>query len=113
MDFDPRLDEMRAHRAFRDLQLQRPERHAIVVADLALLLDAENLVEIDPRDRGEGRARLSLRRGEARIVLGQIDLADEDMAASTVVIPASLSSLTSRSCSVPNIRSERPRACGE
>ena len=77
VDFDPRLDEMRAHRAFRDLQFQPPERHAVVVADLALLLDAEDVVEIDPGDRGEGGARLSLRRSEARIVLRKIDLAEE------------------------------------
>ena len=35
------------------------------------------------------------------------------LAASIVRIPASLSSLTSRSCNVPNARSERPLACGE
>ena len=47
MDLDPRLDEMRPHRAFRDLQLQRSVGHAIVVHDLALLLDAQDLVEVD------------------------------------------------------------------
>ena len=77
VDFDPRPDEMRAHRAFRDLQFQRPERHAIVVADLALLLHAEDFGEINAGDRGEGRAFAGWLDGEARVVLGQIDLADE------------------------------------
>ncbi len=36
MDLDSRLDEVRAHRAFGDLQLQRAIRHAIVMADLPL-----------------------------------------------------------------------------
>ena len=44
---DPRLDEMRAHRAFRDLQLERPVGDAIVVAYLPFLLDAQDLVEVD------------------------------------------------------------------
>jgi hypothetical protein len=50
---DPRLDEMRAHWAFGDLQFQRPVGDAIVVADLPLLFDAQYLVEVDARDRGE------------------------------------------------------------
>ena len=62
VDLDPRLDEVRPQRAFRDLQLERPVGHAIVVADLALLLHAQDLVEVDARDRGEGRARLRRRR---------------------------------------------------
>jgi hypothetical protein len=40
MDLDPRPDEMRTHRALRDLQLQGPVGDAIVVADLPLLFDA-------------------------------------------------------------------------
>src|SRR5208337_2841662 len=77
VDLDPRLDEVRTQRAFGDLQFERAVGHAIVVAHLALLLDAQDLVEIDARDRGEGRAGLSRRCGEALIVGGQIDLADE------------------------------------
>jgi len=38
--FHARLDEMGAQRAFRYLQLEPVERHAIIVADLTLLLDA-------------------------------------------------------------------------
>src|SRR5271166_3982607 len=77
VDLDPRLDEVRTQRAFGDLQFERAVGHAIVVAHLALLLDAQDLVEIDARDRGEGQAGLSRRCGEALIVGGQIDLADE------------------------------------
>jgi hypothetical protein len=54
VDLDPRPDEVRAHRALRDLQFQRPVGDAIVVADLPLLFDAQDLVEIDARDRREG-----------------------------------------------------------
>ena len=74
---DPRLNEMRAQRAFRDLQLERPVGDAIVLSDLALLLNAQDLVEIDAKDRGEARARLSRRDREARVVGGQVDVAEE------------------------------------
>ncbi len=49
VDVDPHLrpDEMSPHRALRDLQFQLPVGNAVVVADLALLLDAQDLVEID------------------------------------------------------------------
>ena len=113
VDLDPRLDEVRTQRAFGDLQFERAVGHAIVVADLALLLDAQDLAEIDARDRGEGRAGLSRRCGEALIVGGQMTSRMKALAASIEVIPASLSSFTSRSCKVWNARSERPRACGE
>jgi hypothetical protein len=53
MDLDPRLDEVRAHRALRDLQLQGPVGDAIVVSDLALLLNSQDLVEIDACNRDE------------------------------------------------------------
>ena len=56
VDLDPRLDEMGPHRAFRDLELQRAVGDAIVMADLALLLDAQDLVEVDAGNGGEGRA---------------------------------------------------------
>src|SRR5580698_8412228 len=46
VDLDPRLDEMGPHRAFGDLQFQRSVGHAIVLADLALLLAAQDLVEV-------------------------------------------------------------------
>jgi hypothetical protein len=40
------------------LQLERSERHAIVVADLTLLLHAQDLVEAHSRERSEGRTGL-------------------------------------------------------
>jgi hypothetical protein len=79
VDLDPRLDEMRPHRAFGNLPFQRPIGDAIVVADLALLLDAQNLVEIDARDRREGRALAGWLNGEAGVVLRQVDVADESV----------------------------------
>jgi hypothetical protein len=59
VDLDPRLDEMGPHRAFGDLQFQRPVGDAIVVADLPLLLDAQDLIEIDAWNGREGRAEPS------------------------------------------------------
>ena len=53
-DLDPRLDEVRAQRARRDLQLQPVERHAIVVANLTFFLDAKDLTEIGSGDGNEG-----------------------------------------------------------
>ena len=68
---------MGPHRAFRDLQFERPVGDAIVMADLALLLDAQDLVEIDARNGRESGAFAGRRDGEAGVVGGQIDLADE------------------------------------
>ena len=97
VDLDPRLDQMGPHRALRDLQLERPVGDAIVVADLPLLLEAQDLVEIDAGDGREGRALVRRLNGEAGVVGGQIDVAEEDVGRLDVVIPASLNSLTSRS----------------
>jgi hypothetical protein len=77
VDLDPRLDEMRAHWAFGDLELERPVGDAIVLADLALLLDAQDLVEIDARNGREGRALAGRIDGEAGVVLRQVDVRDE------------------------------------
>src|SRR5208337_2015350 len=69
VDLDPRLDEVRTQRAFGDLQFERAVGHAIVVAHLALLLDAQDLVEIDARDRrdpGEPDPRVKPEDGPAR-----------------------------------------------
>ena len=79
VDLDPRLDEMRPHRALRDLQLQGPVGDAIVVANLPLLFDAQDLVEIDARNGREGRALAGRIDGEAGVVVGQIDVADESV----------------------------------
>jgi hypothetical protein len=48
VDLDPRLDEVGPHRAFGDLQFQRPVGDAIVVHDLTFLLHAQDLIEIAP-----------------------------------------------------------------
>src|ERR1700738_4188547 len=67
-DLDPRLDEVCAQRARRNLQLQPIERHAIVVADLTFFLNAKDLAKIDRGDGDEGRAFLFGLHGKARIV---------------------------------------------
>jgi hypothetical protein len=77
VDLDPRPDEMRPHRALRDLELERPVGDAIVMADLALLLDAQDLVEIDARNRRESGAFAGRRDGEAGVVSGQVTPANE------------------------------------
>jgi hypothetical protein len=68
---------MGAHRAFGDLQLERAVGDAIVLADLALLLDAQDLVEVDAGNGREGRALTRRIDGEAGVVLRQIDVAEE------------------------------------
>ena len=70
---------MGTHRALRDLQLQGPVGDAIVVADLPLLFDAQDLVEIDARDRREGRALAGRLNRKARVVGWRIDVADESV----------------------------------
>jgi hypothetical protein len=110
---DPRAHEMGPHRALRDLQFERPVGHAIVLADLPLLLDAQDVVEVDAGNGREGRARAGRLDREAGVVFRQIAVARKALAASTSVTPASLSSFGNRSCSVWNARSERPRAWGE
>ena len=77
VDLDPRLDEMGPHRAFRDLELQRAVGDAIVMADLALLLDAQDLVEVDAGNGGEGRAFAGRGNRETGVVGGQVDVAKE------------------------------------
>ena len=77
MDLDPRLDEVGPHRAFGDLQFQRPVGDAIVMSDLTLLLDAQDLVEVDAWDGREGRALAGRKNRKAGVVSRQIDFADE------------------------------------
>ena len=77
MHLDPRLDEMGPHRAFGDLKFERAVGDAIVVADLPLLLDAQDLVEVDAGNGGEGGTLAGRKNGEARVVGGQIAVADE------------------------------------
>jgi hypothetical protein len=77
VDLDPRLDEMRAHRALRDLELERAVGDAIVMADLALLLRAQDVVEVDAGNGGEGRAFPGRRNRETGVVGGQVEVAKE------------------------------------
>jgi hypothetical protein len=77
MDADARLDEMRPHRAFGDLELERPVGDAIVIADLALLLHAQDLVEVDAGDGREGRAFAGRQNREMGVMGRKIDPADE------------------------------------
>ena len=77
VDLDPRPDEMGPHRAFGDLQFERAVGDAIVLADLPLLLDAQDLAEIDTGNGREGRAFAGRLDREAGVVGRQIDLADE------------------------------------
>src|SRR5271154_7570521 len=79
VDFHSRLDEVRPHRAFRDLELERAVGDAIVMADLPLLLDAQDLVEVDAGNGGEGRALAGRQNREAGVVGGQVDLAKESV----------------------------------
>ena len=70
VDLDPRLDEMRPHRALRDLELQCAVGDAIVMADLPLLLDAQDLVEVDAWNGREGRAFPGRQNRETGVVGG-------------------------------------------
>src|SRR6202035_2474813 len=68
VDLDARPDEVRPHRAFRDLQLQCAVGDAIVMADLALLLDAQDLIEADAGNGRDGRAFAGRIDGETGVV---------------------------------------------
>ena len=70
VDLDPRPDEMRPHRALRDLELERAVGDAIVMADLPLLLDAQDLVEVDAGNGREGRALAGRQNRETGVVGG-------------------------------------------
>jgi hypothetical protein len=113
MHLDPRLDEMGPHRALRDLQFQRAVGDAIVVSDLPLLLDAQDLVEVDAWNGREGGALAGRLNRKARVVGRQIDLAEEGVGRLDRGDSGEPEFLRSRSCSVPNVRSERPLAWGE
>ena len=68
---------MEPHRAFGDLKFERAVGDAIVVADLPLLLDAQDLAELDAGNGREGRAFAGRVNREARVVGRKINLADE------------------------------------
>ena len=83
------------------------------MADLPLLLDAQDLVEVDAWDGREGRAFAGRIDGEAGVVGRQIDLADEGVGRLGRRDSSELELLRQPVRSVLNARSERPRACGE
>ncbi len=75
---DPRVHEMGPHRPpDRSPGVQRAVGDAIVLADLPLLLDAQDLVESDARNGREGRALAGRLNPKAGVVGGQIAVADE------------------------------------
>ena len=113
-DFDPDLDEMAPEGAFGDLQLEPVERHAIVVAHLAVFLDAENLAQIDAWNGHEGGARLGSLNRETGVVGGDIDVLQKPVGGLHGGDAGQRQFLDrARSWSVWNMRSERPRASGE
>ena len=112
VDLGPRTHEMGPHRAFRDLQFQGAVGDAIVLTDLALLLHAQNLAEVDAPDRRERRALAGRRNGETRVVGGKGDLAEEGVGRLDRVDPGELELLRQTVLERSEIRSERPRAKG-
>src|SRR5208282_1835613 len=72
-----RFDKVCTQRAGRYLQPVTVESHRVVVADLTLLLDAEDLVQIDAGDRHERRTFLLGRHRKAGVVRRKINLAQE------------------------------------
>jgi hypothetical protein len=67
------------------------------MADLPLLLDAQDLVEVDARNQGEGRAFAGRQNRETGVVGGQVDVVKEGVRRLDIVMPASANSLTRRS----------------
>ena len=74
---DGRPDQVRPQRGRRDLQVAAVPADAVVVADPALFLDAQDVAPERLGHLDEDRRRLLGGLGEAAVVLGQIDLADE------------------------------------
>ena len=66
--FDLGPDKMRSQRRGRDLQPAPTPQHGIVVAHLARLLDAQDLIDIEVADRDKGLAGLFRRHRKARVV---------------------------------------------
>ena len=97
----------------RDLQGQALPLDAVVTPDLAVLLDAEHVLERAASVGDEGRSRLGRGDREAGIVVWDEALLEIALAASTVAILARRSSGGNRLCKVPKTRSIRPRASGE
>src|SRR3546814_6364008 len=76
VDPDPGLDEMWPERARRELQMQTVPFDGVVVADPALVLNAQDLAPGAGAVGYEGRAGLLGGDGEAGIVRGAVDLGE-------------------------------------
>src|SRR4029453_15467313 len=75
--FDPRLDVVSADPAFRQLEPDTLIGEGVVARHDPLLLDAQDLSKVCRIDSDEGTLGELRRPGEAGIMVGQIDLADE------------------------------------
>jgi hypothetical protein len=71
VDPHPHLDEVRPQRARRDLQAQAPVAHAVVVADDALLVHAQDVAMDAGRVADERAPRLLGRDRKAGVVLAR------------------------------------------
>ena len=97
----------------RDLQAEVLVPHAVVVAHLALLLEAEDVVQIRAEQRNEAVPGLRRRTAKRLFHDGQNTSSRYRFAVSMSRTPSAASSFGSRPYMVPSCRSERPRTSGE
>lgn len=97
----------------RNLKRHVVVAHAVVVAHDTRLLHTQDLVQVGADEGHEGGARFAGRDAELPVKRRQEAAFDVLVGGGRGVIPASASSRGSRSCQVLNMRSDRPRACGE
>ena len=83
------------------------------MADLPLLLDAQDLVEVDARNGREGRAFAGRIDRETRVVGGQVDVAKEGVGRLDIGYAGEREFVDEPVLKRPERRSERPLACGE
>ena len=107
------LDEVGPEPALRQLQPPAAPCDRVVVGDGSLFNHAQRLAPGLVPVGHERRAWLFGLDRKRGVVFGRVCAFSHALAASTVLIPASRRSFSNRPCSVPNIRSERPRASGE
>ena len=109
VDPDARLDVVMAVAILWNLQHPVAIAHGIVIADDAILVDAEDV----PQVTGEGhecRAPLVRYNGEAGVVGRQEHVLQKPVGRLHMRDAGQAQLLIRRPCKVPNIRSERPRA---
>src|SRR6516165_7408743 len=104
------LDKMPAMALLRDLQHPSLVAHGVVIADDALMANAQDLAQ-RAKERHEGAPLFGRGDRQAAIVLWDVDL-PQILVGRRVVTPCSRNSGGSRCCKVPNTRSMRPRASG-